>query len=267
MSWRDISWRRPFLGLAMSLVVLAGCDIPGLLGASGGAYPDACESLGFGARQCGAIVARAGRDAGLDPAQITSTEILPPGEQPVSLGGQRIARVRFTLANGDSRTEDFRCVGVGHASDLACASDPRIAISGGVDHDVPCTGEAPKGCATPPPTPRPASVAAATPLRILTLDIPIDHLGHYELQVGTASLPDGVLSERSAQLADTQPTAFWIDDSVRLEVRPADPTRPPIGNIYRDPFVGVEPVMVFIVFDVSETSPGAVLQVRDLVIR
>jgi hypothetical protein len=80
-------------------------------------------------------------------------------------------------------------------------------------------------------------------------------------------LPDGVLRKLSAALAAEAPTAFWIDDGVRIDVRLDDPRRPPIGGIYRDPFRGVEPVHVFLVFDIVELQPGAVLQVRDLVVR
>ncbi|MBA3234811.1 MAG: hypothetical protein H0T59_02310 [Chloroflexi bacterium] len=262
---RGIGWRGLAV-LAISLLAVGGCDILGVSRPTGGAYPDACESLGFAPRQCAAIVARAARDAGVDPGQVASTEILPPPQGP-SLGGSAIAQVRFALANDQTRTEDVWCRGVGGDTDLACRADPRIGITSGVDHDIPCTGAAPEGCATLPPTPRPNSVANATPLRIDILDIPLERVGHYRIKVGTATLPDGVLSERSARLADTQPTAFWLEDRVRLDVHPADPNRPPIGNIYRDPFDGDEPVEVFLIFDVTETSPGAVLGIRDLVVR
>jgi hypothetical protein len=53
---------------------------------------------------------------------------------------------------------------------------------------------------------------------------------------------------------------------VRLEVRPEDPARPPIYSRYREPFDGVEPVRVFLVFEVTELTPGAVLRVRDIVV-
>ena len=49
-------------------------------------------------------------------------------------------------------------------------------------------------------------------------------------------------------------------------MRPVDPARPPIGSIYREPFDGVEPVKVFLVFDVTELTSAAVLQVRDIVV-
>ncbi len=75
------------------------------------------------------------------------------------------------------------------------------------------------------------------------------------------------MAERSARLADTRPTAFWIDDGVAIDVRSDIGGRPPIGSVYRDPYDGPEPVKVYLIFDVVELKPGAVLQVRDLVVR
>jgi hypothetical protein len=109
-------------------------------------------------------------------------------------------------------------------------------------------------------------VAVARPLRIASVDVPIDHLGRYDVEVGEAGLPDGVLSARSATLADPRPEAFWIADGIGIEVRPVDPARPPVGSVYREAFDGVEPVKVFLVFDVTELKSDSVLQVRDLVV-
>lgn len=259
------SWQAILLGIAVLMV--AACGIPGLFARTGGVYPDACESLGFGARQCAAIVARAEAELAIPPGSATSIDILPPAaEGNVSLGGQMIARVRFHQAALPDRIQEVWCVGIYGGGDLVCNKDASIGIGGGIDHDVPCTGEPPAGCATLPPTPRPAVQAIARPLRVASLDVPLDHLGLYEIEIGEAGLPDGVLTTRSATLADPKPDAFWIADGILLEVRPVDPARPPVGSIYREPFDGVEPVRVFLVFDVTEVSPGAVLQVRDLVV-
>jgi hypothetical protein len=247
------------------MTTLAGCA---LLGPSGGPYPAVCEQLDFPARQCAAIVARALSNADLRAEDVASIEILPPPiNGAATLGRGMIARVRFELKAGTEVTAEIRCFGILGGGD-ACNEDPTIGIAGGVDHDVPCTGagEPPNGCATLPPPARPAVQALARPLRIEALDIPIDHLGRYEIDVGEAGLPDGILSRRSASLADPRPEAFWIDEPIMLEVRPLDPSRPPIGSIYRDPFDGVEPVKVYLVFDVTEWTPGAVLRVRDLIV-
>lgn len=61
-----------------------------------------------------------------------------------------------------------------------------------------------------------------------------------------------------------RPTSFLIEGGVRLEVRPVDPSRPPVGSRYREPYDGVELVRVFLVFEETEFRPGAQLSVRDI---
>jgi hypothetical protein len=253
--------------VAIAVMTVTGCGIGSILGSSGGRYPGACADLRFSDRQCAAMVRRAEENAGIRADDVVDVDILPPkidGNR--RLGGGMISRVRFHLGSGEIWTEELWCVGVASGSDRVCSPDASIALSTGVDHDVPCSGEAPEGCATLPPTPRASIRALARPLRVRSIDVPIDHLGPYEIEVGAAGLPDGVLSQRSATLADARPTTFWIDDWVGLEVRPVDPSRPPVGSVYREPFDGVEPVTVFLVFDVTEFTPGAVLEVRDIVV-
>ncbi len=246
--------------------LLAACDVLGLGEPTGGRYPDACESLDFPARQCEAIVAVAQANASIAPETITSIDILPSSQAVRTVGGHAIASVRFHRSGQADLTEEVRCVGVGRMNAIACDPNAQIVISAGLDHDVPCTGEPPGGCATLPPSPRPAILAMARPLRVATLDIPLDHLGRYEVEIGEAGLPDGVLTTRSATLAEPNPETFWIAEGIGIDIRPADPTRPPVGSVYRESFDGVEPVKVFLVFDVSELKSPSVLQVRDLVV-
>ena len=253
-------------------VLLSGCQLGrlGLGGPKGGAYPAACAEFEFPARRCAAIVARAREEAMIDAARVAGVALLPaPREGGVKLGGLMLAQVRFSFADAPSVTQDVWCIGIGSIDDLVCQKDPQIGLSGGIDHDVPCAGEAPNGdpagCATLPPTPPPAAVAAAKPLRVDVLDIPLGHLGRYEIKVGHAGLPNGYLSKRQFSVADTRPTDFWIRGGIFLDVRPPV-GRPPIGSIYRDPFNGTEPVDVFLAFEVTETNPGAVLRVRNLVV-
>lgn len=255
---------RPIL-LALAAMTLAGCGIAGFLGPQGGPYPDACADLGFPARQCAAMVARAEYLTGAVAAD-TPIDILPPKQDGASIGGSMISRVRFHLADGRERTVEIWCIGVGGGD--YCTSDRTIGIGAGhVDADVPCTGggDPPTGCATFPPTPRPESRAAAKPLRVPELDIPLDHLGHYEIALGEAGLPDGAFTNSAASVADERPTTFWIVDA-SIVIEPVDPARPPVGNIFREPFDGVEQVRVTLVFDVTELEPGAVLQVRDILV-
>jgi hypothetical protein len=258
--------RRALL-VALAAIALSGCALAGLFGPSGGPYPAACDSLGFAARQCASMVTRAEGQAGVKAADATAIDILPPTQDGITrIGGYMISRVRFHLPSGTERTEEIWCIGILGGGDEACNHDPTIGIGAGhVDRDVPCTGEPPSGCATLPPTPRPASQALAKPLRVPVLDIPLDHLGHYEIPVGEAGLPDGAFSGSAASVADARPTSFWIREA-RLVIVPVDPARPPIGSVYREPFDGVEPVRVSLVFEATEISPGAVLQVRDIVV-
>lgn len=251
--------------LIVASVALAGCGLIGLGGPSGGPYPGACADLGFGERQCKAIVERARGDVGLYPFAPTSIDILPPpNDGQASLGGGMISRVRFHLADGMERTVEVWCVGVGDPDGACSSSDPTITIGAGhVDGDVPCTGEAHETCASFPPTPRPEVVAKARPLRVPVLDIPLDHVGSYRIEVGEVGLPDGAFTGSSASVADERPTSFWIEGA-QLVIEPVDPARPPIGSILREPFDGVERARVFLDFDVTEFTPGAVLQVRDI---
>jgi hypothetical protein len=258
-----------FVGLASVAVLMAGCGISGMFGPQGGPYPGACADLGFAGRQCAAMVARAETLSGVKATEAASVDILPPIQDGVSrIGGYMISRVRFRLPDATEETEEIWCIGIARGGDDACISDPMIYIGGRrVDRDMPCTGntDPPTGCATEPPTPRPEIRAQARPLRVPVLDIPLDHLGSYRIEVGEAGLPDGAFTESSASFADEHPTNFWLRDA-DLVIEPVDPTRPPIGSIFRDPFDGVEQVRVSLQFDVTELSPGAILQVRDILV-
>jgi hypothetical protein len=238
-----------------------------------------CDVLRFDARRCAAIVARA-REQVTSQGDIVGVAVeAPDRSQGFSLGGGApIATVVFILDGGLHQRVDVSC---GHffegvSADRACASDPQISIYGGVSHDTPCgptPGDANHRCATPPPSPRPAVVAASTPLVLRVLDVPIDHVGHYEVLAGVAWLPDGLLSERSASIGDPRPTTYWIDDGIAIEVRPGpDPCSAecprPIDSIYHQPFHGPQQVHVYLAFDVVElTAPGSILEVRNLVVR
>ena len=256
--------------LIAALAVVAGALLP-LDRTGSGADPTGCAALKFPERRCQAVVARARDQAAFGPNLVTGLQVLAPVRDDQGRLGLSsvVARVRFDLGNGANVVREVWCGDV-RSDDLACRDDPQIMLSGGVDHDVPCGavpgGEPGSHCATLPPTPPPAAVAAAQPLRVGVLDIPLDHLGRYEIEVGQAGLPNGYLTRREYKLADSRPTNFWITGGILLDVRPTIAGRPPVGSIYREGFKGTEPVAVFLVFEVTETSPGAVLQVRDLVV-
>ena len=246
-------------------MVVAGCDLIGAVGRpTGGPYPEACAQWDYSARRCEAIVDRALKQADVDPDRVQSILLLP-FEQDVRLGGGTVAMVRFELADGRHVDQDVRCVGVNMTP--VCNEDARISIGAGLNHDVPCAGEPPAGCATLPPPPDSAAIAAATSFSLASLDVPLDHEGLYEIRLGTATLPDGHLSERSIRLVNDQPDSFWIGGGALLDVRPDIAGRPFVGSIYRDPFDGPEPVTIFLVFEVTDLDSPSVLQVRDIVVR
>jgi hypothetical protein len=233
-----------------------------------------CEAMGFDARRCAAVVARAREQAG-NPTDVVSVAVRRAIPNQVSLGGGPIADVVLTASDGTERVIEIGCLFLSGQSDRVCSPDAQITIDGGVSHDVPC---GPTPCdeqnpgSTLPPSPRPAVVAASKPLVLRVFDIPIDHVGHYEVLVGEATLPDGLLSQRSGTLGDPRPTAYWIDQGVAIVVRPGKPCVgpdcPSIESIYRAPFHGPQPVHVYLVFDVVELdASGTFLEVRNLVVR
>lgn len=250
--------------LVLVVVLLAaGCDS---LELRGGRYPEACSSVDMPEVRCRGLVEQAAQIAGVDASDVEAFRFLPPQGDAASLGRRVAAVVELATADGQRHTESVYCTGVSSPDDRVCADDPMIAIHAGISTDVPCTGEPPAGCATPPPTPRPASVAGARPLRTASLDIPLDRAGPHSVSLGRAGLPDGYLSESRASVADPRPLDYWVTGA-RLVIRPVDPNRPPVGSRYREPFDGVEEVEVFLEFVVEHASPGAVLELRDVVVR
>lgn len=243
---------------------MAGCGTfaePGRPAA--GLYPEACAAWDFRDRQCAAIVKRAQAAAALDDAVIGRVHLLS-FDRELTVGAGQIARVGFELADGTIVEEDVWCGGI--AQGPACESNPRVTWSSGVDHDVPCAGEPPDGCATLPPTPPPAAVAEASPLVLDSLEIRIDRLGAYDIRVGAATLPNGYLSELSFQLEDETPDTYWFPH-LSMHLESDVPGRGSAGSIYRDPFEGPEPVTVFVRFDVMEMRAPGVVRLRDIVVR
>jgi hypothetical protein len=237
------------------------------------AYPAGCVEYGFSQRRCDAIVdwARAQLPAVHPP--IRSIELASdPEPEAVRLGGAFTAAIRFRLADGSTHEFPLYC-GLGGQWTLLCTETPEIRISGPTMpmsgyRDVPCAGEAPDGCATPLPTLEPAATEAARPLEIAARDIPIDHVGRYEMRLGQAVLPNGILTEASFGLHDVKIQSFTVADAVWLEVRPVDPNAPPFDNYYmRGWHEGTETVDAVLVFEVVSFEPGATLELRDIVVR
>ena len=236
-----------------------------------------CEAMSFAPDRCLAVVEAALAQASLGWADVAHVSIAKPQPDTTSLGSQPVAEVTFSLSDGGTRSEEVRCLMLGSGGSLVCTDHPQIPLytpyapNGGY-HDVPC-GDTPGGepgsaCATPMPSIDPAAAAAAVPLEIASHDYPIAATGHLEIDVGEATLPNGILSDARLSLADPFTRAFSVAQGVSLEVRSLDPSRPPFVNVYEHGwYPGTETVEVFLVLDVTSVTRGAMLEVRDLVVR
>lgn len=233
-------------------------------------YPEGCAHFGFSERRCDAIVAWAEEQLPAAHRPVTAIELAPDPEPNVARTMSFTALVRFRLDDGTSLDFPLYC-GIGGQWSLLCTETPEIRISSptmGGYTDVPCAGEGPNGCATPLPTFDPIALRAARPLTIAARDIPIDHAGRYEVPVGLAVLPNGILTEASFRLANSFIQTVSIADAVWLDVRPTDPSAPPFDNYYlRGWHEGTETVEAVLVFEVVSFEPGATLELRDIVVR
>jgi hypothetical protein len=133
--------------------------------------------------------------------------------------------------------------------------------------DVPCAGEAPEHpCASPLPSIDPAAATQSEPLVIDSLDVPIDRTGPYEVRLGQATIPNGILSDASFSLGDDSPGDLLLDGALVLSVESLD-GGPPFDNLYRHGWrPGTERVRVTLTFRVEWFEPGAALGIRDLVV-
>ncbi len=258
------------LVLAVAILVVFFVDVESIFRDRSMRPPaEACPRLEFSQRRCDAVVAQAMAIASLQPADVSSVELGRPEGPKISLGGELMALARLHLTDGRVINQEIWCVGVGRDNMGWCVDDPQIQLSSGANHDVPCTGEdsagTPEGCATPIVL-DPDAVADAHPLRLDAIDIPVT-LGHHDVELGHALLPNGFLEKASFTLADPAPDGVSIPEGIRLVVASTDPSRPPFGNVYeRGTFTGVEEVVVSLVFDVVAAPPDTVLQVRNVVV-
>ena len=243
-------------------------------------YPDGCAAYSLSPRRCAYIVDWAKQQAGYAPDESLSVSLLGDPDchatNPDACGAIRttwfVVRVRLAAQGGSSVDESAFCGFPGSRNEysLLCWEHPQIKITSPTMNgyrDVPCSSE--NGpCATPLPGPDPDAVKASSPLRIPSLDIPIDHAGAYSLDLGEAVLPNGLLTEASLQLADDAPTNMLVNpDGMNLAIMSLD-GGPPFENAYvRGWHAGTERVSVTLTFTVDSFDPGAELQVRDLVVR
>jgi hypothetical protein len=273
----------PSLTAALLLVVallLAGCSLlsrtePRLTDDTGGVVP--CREL-YSETRCALIVDAAALQLGLPATALSVVAIVPEPNETDANGnvilhtrsGGAPLNVRVGLPDGTSRDLFLGCVGV----DMRpfCQDEPVLQAEsyiGSGYRDTPCTGEPPAGCATPVPTPAPRARADAEALRIARLDIPIDHAGDYRVRLGEASLPNGWLSDASFAFVDEWPEGVTIlSGRARMALDSLEADGKPFDNVYAHGWRnGTERVAAFLVFHVDRFEPGAVLSIRDVVVR
>jgi hypothetical protein len=236
--------------------------------------PQACGQV-YDTQRCLAMTDEAASRSARMRDDVTAIDIVP---FPTTRDGVLITRsgggfnVRLTFRDGVT-TETPMCVGI--PSGPACMDVPRLEArssvgEGGGYHDVPCPdGSPPHSCGTPLPTFEPAAIAAARPLSVARFPIPIDHVGAYEVPLGEASLPNGVVTVASFAFVDGWPLDLSLKEGVaQIELRSLEPDGKPFQNYYDHGWrPGVERVEAVLVFDVLWFENGAVLGIRDVVVR
>ena len=261
------------------LVSIAACTAP--IGASPsriespGSATKACEAT-FSPVRCANMVDYAAAQLETSRDEVVTIEVLPPptpevidGVSVINLGGATVDTL-VRLRDGSVHEVSMGCGGI---SPIHCRDDPQLQATSPTLNgywDVPCAGEPPDECASPMPPPDPEAIAAAKELRVPRLDIPIDHVGQYEVPVGEATLPNGILSIAEFEFASPGwPSDLTIAEGiVRLDIRSLDDPDRPFWNVYDHGRIeGTERVGATLVFDVLHHDPGAVLSIEDLVVR
>lgn len=257
------------LVVASTAVIVAGC---GLLPSFGrGAQARACDQV-YSVARCQAMLTAAAETLGVADDDVTSIEIAPdptPRSDGIleTRGGARPIEV-LVHVGGVARTASM-CFGI--PSGPQCMDRPAWEIGSPIGNgyrDVPCPGEAPNGCATPLPRIDPKANAGAQQLRIDDREIPVPAVGRQEVKLGTALLPNGILTVAQGRLGDPWPDGVRLSSAgISLEVRSLVDGRPPFTNYYEHGWwPGTEEVEVFLVFEARHMEPGATIEIRDLVV-
>jgi hypothetical protein len=240
------------------------------------APPQPCGQV-YGTQRCLAMTDEAASRIGRTRDDVTTVVIVPDPPPPdgilQTLGGAPSINVRLTFADG-STTDARMCGGI--AGGPACTDVQRLEARSSVGdaaggyHDVPCPdGSAPHSCGTPLPTLEPAAIAAARPLSVARFPIPIDHVGVYQVSLGKALLPNGVARLASFAFVDDWPLDVGLHDGVaQIGLCSLEPDGKPFQNYFDHGWrPGVERVEAVLSFQVLWFKQGAVLQVRDVMVK
>jgi hypothetical protein len=264
-----VRWRLSAVPILVALLVV-GCSAP----ADAAPSPEPCAEV-YGTQRCLALTDEAAARSGRTRDDVTAIEIVPV---PIQRDGNLITHsgggltVRLTLTDGTTR-DAMMCGGVSMSP--ACSDVQQLVArssiaEGGGYKDVPCPdGAAPNTCGTPLPTLEPAAEAAARQLSVRRFPIPIDHVGPYEVSLGEATLPNGIATVASFEFADDWPLDVSLQEGVaQINLRSLEPDGKSFQNYYDHGWrPGVERVEAVLAFDVLWFEKGAVLDIRDVVVR
>jgi len=287
---------RPLIVLSLAAVLVAGCQI--LSGVRPGGdtnqphpYPAGCAVFDLSARRCTLIVEELARRDGISVSDAASIDLLgDPGcgedHRPCVRTTSFVVRARFNLARAASLEGSVFCGTPSDRYTIMCTERPEIELVLPVQNGyggAPCNedlagttvppeeivNQTPQAtCQAPFPSPDPSTAAAEQPLLVGSIDIPIDHVGAYSVQLGRGTLANGLLEETSMSGSDANPLSFFLRGPVWLDLTSLKPGGRPFDDYFMHGRVeGTEPFSARLTFEVMAFDPGAVLQIRDVVIR
>ena len=248
--------RRLVVPTALAALLGAACSMLPMTSES--RQPKPCAVV-YSVARCEAMTDLVAASIGKDRDDVTAVAIVPdapPGGKHLSAGWH--VKVRIALRDGSIHDKEI-CGGVLH--EPACLDDPRIRLRSALDAYL----EIPED-ASPLPARTATAIAAASPIVLDSLSIPIDRKGEQEVVLGEGSIPNGVWSVGAFDLAVPWPEDVALRDAtVVLELRSLEPGGKPFDNAYihgwRD---GVERVTAVVRFDVLWFRPGATLELRNV---
>ncbi|MEO8470370.1 MAG: hypothetical protein ABI573_11975 [Chloroflexota bacterium] len=243
-------------------------------------FPGVCPAIVPSLNQCAAFAAWAVGQSGVNLGQVQRIEMTQdqcPGAPACSTGvAGYVVGVRIVTDGGTSSDQLVDCTRIpGSLGGINFLCDEIVTIPGGPVgypsmrspisggyHDVPCLTPAPQGpCATALPTIEPSALSASRPLTISSVEIPIDHVGAYSINLGEATLPNGILTAASAEVTSAPTDPLVSYDGYDLVIMSLD-GGPPFENYYAHGWrPGVEHVRVTLNFTVLLFQPGAVINV------
>jgi hypothetical protein len=257
------------------------------------AYPDGCLDYDLDAERCARIASWAIQQAEVLPEHLRQVELLGDPGHPCAaaeactdpMAAYLVVRARVVRVDGTWTDHSVFCGGGyerlinllcsvvrplgGEAPDGNWWSFPPVTTpTEGGFMDTPCDpGPGPVGCATPLPTLEPAAVEAARALTLDALNIPIDHVGLFTVRLGEATLANGILDTATMTVTSSPANPLLSYDGYRLDVTSLE-GGPPFDNYYlRGWHPGTEDVEATLTFTVFWFEPGAVISIKDVLVR